>query len=145
MMQGGTAGKFLAMLYEMMDFLIPNYIREGKNQLVVAIGCTGGKHRSVYHRKRPFTTIWQGKKGYGLKIEHRDIDKDNRVRGVDGMSFSSGVKDELSRQIPPAPATANRGDGGDFKPVRSGKKISGQDLFSIEIHTENVAVARKIL
>ena len=45
-MQGGTAGKFLAMLYEMMDFLIPNYIREGKNQLVVAIGCTGGKHRS---------------------------------------------------------------------------------------------------
>ena len=31
----------------MIRFLIPNYIREGKNQLVIAIGCTGGKHRSI--------------------------------------------------------------------------------------------------
>ena len=31
----------------MFDFLIPNYIKEGKNQLVIGIGCTGGKHRSV--------------------------------------------------------------------------------------------------
>ena len=79
-MQGGTAGKFLAMLYEMMDFLIPNYIREGKNQLVVAIGCTGGKHRSVTIAKALYDHM-AGEKGYGLKIEHRDIDKDNRVRG----------------------------------------------------------------
>jgi UPF0042 nucleotide-binding protein len=59
----------------MINFLIPNYISEGKNQLVISIGCTGGKHRSVtlanelYHRL-------EGKKEYGLKIEHRDLGKD---------------------------------------------------------------------
>ena len=46
-MQGGTADAFLKKLYDMIDFLLPNYINEGKNQLVVAVGCTGGKHRSV--------------------------------------------------------------------------------------------------
>ena len=46
-MKGGTAAQFLSRLYDMIDFLLPNYIKEGKNQLVVAIGCTGGKHRSV--------------------------------------------------------------------------------------------------
>ena len=44
-MQGGTCAQFLDKLYDMMDFLLPNYINEGKNQLVVAVGCTGGKHR----------------------------------------------------------------------------------------------------
>lgn len=34
-------------LEDMLEFLIPNYITEGKNQLVISIGCTGGKHRSV--------------------------------------------------------------------------------------------------
>ena len=38
---------FLKKLYDMIDFLLPNYINEGKNQLVIAVGCTGGKHRSV--------------------------------------------------------------------------------------------------
>ena len=38
---------FLDKLTDMIQFLLPNYISEGKNQLVVAIGCTGGKHRSV--------------------------------------------------------------------------------------------------
>lgn len=37
----------LKKLYDMIDFLLPNYINEGKNQLVIAVGCTGGKHRSV--------------------------------------------------------------------------------------------------
>ncbi len=41
--QGGTADRFLSMLYGMLDFLIPNYVQEGKNQLVIAIGCTGGR------------------------------------------------------------------------------------------------------
>ena len=45
--QGGTAELFLGKLYDMLEFLIPNYVQEGKNQLVIAIGCTGGKHRSV--------------------------------------------------------------------------------------------------
>ena len=46
-MNSDTAKTFLYKLKDMLDFLIPNYITEGKNQLVIAIGCTGGKHRSV--------------------------------------------------------------------------------------------------
>ena len=39
--------EFLEKLDDMMEFLIPNYIKEGKYNLVIGIGCTGGKHRSV--------------------------------------------------------------------------------------------------
>lgn len=72
--QGGTADKFLSMLYEMLDFLIPNYVQEGKNQLVIAIGCTGGKHRSVTVANALYQHL-NGFEEYGLKIEHRDIEK----------------------------------------------------------------------
>ena len=41
------AGEFLDKLTDLLEFLIPNYIIEGKTQLVIGIGCTGGKHRSV--------------------------------------------------------------------------------------------------
>lgn len=41
------AGEFLDKLYDMLEFLIPNYIKEGKYNLVIGVGCTGGKHRSV--------------------------------------------------------------------------------------------------
>ncbi|MCI6138561.1 MAG: RNase adapter RapZ [Clostridiaceae bacterium] len=76
-MKGGTAAQFLSRLYDMIDFLLPNYIKEGKNQLVVAIGCTGGKHRSVTVAKALCSHL-QGSEKYGLKIEHRDVDKDNK-------------------------------------------------------------------
>ena len=46
-MENGKAAVFLDKLTDMVDFLIPNYILEGKNQLVISIGCTGGRHRSV--------------------------------------------------------------------------------------------------
>lgn len=46
-MQFQEANVFLDKLEDMLEFLIPNYITEGKNQLVISIGCTGGKHRSV--------------------------------------------------------------------------------------------------
>lgn len=68
------AGIFLDKLEDMMQFLIPNYINEGKYSLVVAIGCTGGKHRSVtlangiYERMKALP--------YSVKCEHRDIEKD---------------------------------------------------------------------
>ena len=67
---------FLDKLEDMITFLIPNYIAEGKNQLVVAIGCTGGKHRSItlagalYERMSKY-------EDYGFKLEHRDIGKDS--------------------------------------------------------------------
>ena len=59
----------------MIHFLIPNFIQEGKNQLVISIGCTGGKHRSVTIANALFS-ILSNKSKYGVKIEHRDIEKD---------------------------------------------------------------------
>ena len=69
-----AADIFIEKLEDMIKFLLPNYVEEGKNSLVIAIGCTGGKHRSV--------TIANALAGklksteYGCKVEHRDIDKD---------------------------------------------------------------------
>lgn len=64
---------FLDKLEDMLDFLIPNYIVEGKNQLVVSIGCTGGKHRSVT-LANAITKRMAGRK-FGMKVEHRDVEK----------------------------------------------------------------------
>lgn len=69
------AGTFLDKLEEMLIFLLPNYILEGKNQLVVTIGCTGGKHRSVTLANALYDRM-QKYDEYGFKIEHRDIEKD---------------------------------------------------------------------
>ena len=72
MLKAPEANIFLDKLEDMIRFLIPNYIREGKNQLVTAIGCTGGKHRSVtltnaiYQRLKKKSEIWSacGAPGY---------------------------------------------------------------------------------
>ena len=76
-MQGGTADAFLKKLYDMIDFLLPNYINEGKNQLVIAVGCTGGKHRSVTIARALYEHL-EAVGEYGIRIDHRDIDKDNK-------------------------------------------------------------------
>lgn len=75
-MQFPEAGEFVDKLEDMINFLIPNYIAEGKNQLVISIGCTGGKHRSVTLANELYKRLNGGDKEYGLKIEHRDIGKD---------------------------------------------------------------------
>lgn len=62
---------FLSKLTDLIDFLIPNYILEGKNQLVIAIGCTGGRHRSVTIANALYTAF--SGKGYGLKVEHKEL------------------------------------------------------------------------
>ena len=74
-MQFPEANQFLDKLEDMINFLIPNYISEGKNQLVISIGCTGGKHRSVTLANELYKRL-SGKREFGLKIEHRDIGKD---------------------------------------------------------------------
>lgn len=74
-MQFPEAVEFSNKLEDMIKFLIPNYISEGKNQLVISIGCTGGKHRSVTLANELYKRLSDGK-DYGLKIEHRDIGKD---------------------------------------------------------------------
>jgi UPF0042 nucleotide-binding protein len=76
-MQYEEATLFLDKLEDLIEFLIPHYISEGKNQLVIGIGCTGGKHRSVTLANELYKRL-DGEAGreYGLKIEHRDIGKD---------------------------------------------------------------------
>ena len=74
-MQFPEAKEFIDKLDDMIKFLIPNYIAEGKNQLVISIGCTGGKHRSVTLANELYKRLG-GADDYGLKIEHRDIGKD---------------------------------------------------------------------
>ena len=71
-MQYDEAGIFLDKLEDMLEFLIPNYIKEGKYSLVVAIGCTGGKHRSVTLAEGIKSRL-ENKDGIGLKLYHRDL------------------------------------------------------------------------
>ena len=66
------ASAFLEKLIDMLDFLIPNYVKEGKHQLVIGIGCTGGKHRSVTLANELYTGIKE-RGNYGVKLYHRDI------------------------------------------------------------------------
>lgn len=75
------AHQFIDKLEDLVNFLIPLYVNEGKNQLVICIGCTGGKHRSVTLANKLNERLLETNGGtYGLKIMHRDIDKD-RKRG----------------------------------------------------------------
>ena len=75
-MNSDAAKEFLHKLTDMLDFLIPHYVSEGKNQLVIAIGCTGGKHRSVTLANGLFEALQVEESTYGVKVEHRDIEKD---------------------------------------------------------------------
>ena len=71
-MQGDTGTVFLKKLEDLLWFLIPRYEQEGKNQLVIAIGCTGGKHRSVTIACEIFEMIAKSAT-YEVRLEHRDI------------------------------------------------------------------------
>jgi UPF0042 nucleotide-binding protein len=66
--------KFITMFEKMLDFLIPNYISEGKSYLSIGIGCTGGRHRSVVITDKIYEYLKL--RGYFIKLNHRDIDKD---------------------------------------------------------------------
>jgi UPF0042 nucleotide-binding protein len=68
--------EFLSKLTDMLDFLIPNYIKEGKAQLVIGIGCTGGRHRSVFIADTLHKVLT--KKQYSVIVDHRDIDKNSK-------------------------------------------------------------------
>ena len=104
-MQGGTGEEFLKKLNDLLEFVIPKYEQEGKTQLVIAIGCTGGRHRSVTIAGEVFKRLTESGR-YEIRLEHRDA-------GKDGGSLCGRIQ------------------------------ISGDDHYSIKIHTENVTVARK--
>lgn len=78
-MQYDEAKEFMNKISDLLEFLIPNYIKEGKNGLVVAVGCTGGKHRSVTLANGIYKELQA--LPYSVKIEHRDIEKDAVRRG----------------------------------------------------------------
>ena len=62
---------FVAKTEDLLSFLLPNYLDEGKTDLVIAVGCTGGKHRSVCIAKELFEFV--SKKGYAATLSHRDM------------------------------------------------------------------------
>ena len=71
-MQFDAAKEFLNKITDLLEFLIPNYICEGKNGVVVAVGCTGGKHRSVTLANELYKRM-KDKGNYGMKLYHRDV------------------------------------------------------------------------
>ncbi|MCK4257829.1 MAG: RNase adapter RapZ [Halanaerobiales bacterium] len=66
--------KFQEKFTDLIQFLIPHYIKEGKTHLTIAIGCTGGKHRSVTITEK--TAVFLRNLNYKIFIDHRDIHKD---------------------------------------------------------------------
>ena len=68
------ASMFLDKIEDLLVFIVPEYIKEGKNQLVIAVGCTGGKHRSVTMANGIYERLKN--RNYSVKAEHRDISKD---------------------------------------------------------------------
>ena len=65
---------FLNKLLDLLEFLIPKYIKEGKNSLVISIGCTGGKHRSVTIANQLYLALKQ--KGHSVRLRHDDMEKE---------------------------------------------------------------------
>ncbi|EJW91250.1 ATPase, P-loop-containing, partial [gut metagenome] len=62
---------YLRLEKQMLDFLLPQYINEGKSQLVISVGCTGGQHRSVYIANKLYEHLLE--QGYNVDITHRDM------------------------------------------------------------------------
>ena len=72
--QDGNAQIFLDKLVDLFQFLLPLYVAEGKNQLVLGLACTGGKHRSVTMAEKLYQSL-KDTADYGIALEHRDIRK----------------------------------------------------------------------
>ena len=81
-MENDTAREFRSRLVDLIRFLIPNYIREGRNQLIIAVGCTGGRHRSVVFAEELYHAILE-LPDCGVRIEHRDMEHDNARKHYD--------------------------------------------------------------
>lgn len=72
--QDGRLDELFERLYALLDFLLPQYVAEGKSHLVVAVGCTGGRHRSVAIVES-LATRYREWDSLGVAVSHRDIDK----------------------------------------------------------------------
>lgn len=77
-LSSSVASEYLYHLKKLLEFSLPHYIKEGKSNLVVAIGCTGGRHRSVVIANK--LADYLRKKQYKINVQHRDIRK-----GINGV------------------------------------------------------------
>jgi len=78
-MRHDISARFMESLLNMLHMLIPHYITEGKNQLIVAIGCTGGRHRSVALARDLHSALTQ--RDQAAEVVHRDINRDEYIKG----------------------------------------------------------------
>jgi RNase adapter protein RapZ len=74
---GTQAGEFYGRLMPLLDFLVPAYVAEGKQHLTIAVGCTGGRHRSVAVADRIARQLGD-RDDVKLQVVHRDVDLDSR-------------------------------------------------------------------
>ncbi len=70
---GTQAGEFYGRLMPLLEFLVPAYVAEGKSHLTIAVGCTGGRHRSVTVADRIRRAL-EGREGVVVRVKHRDLD-----------------------------------------------------------------------
>jgi UPF0042 nucleotide-binding protein len=73
----GRLDEFYSRLHSLLDFLLPEYVAEGKAHLVIAIGCTGGRHRSVAITEH-LAARYRDRDELTVAVAHRDIDKRSR-------------------------------------------------------------------
>lgn len=76
--------RFISRLYSFVDFLLPQYIKEGKAHLTIGIGCTGGQHRAVAISAALCQHLRQ--KGYRAVLQHRDI-----MNRLESANFSTAL------------------------------------------------------
>ncbi len=77
--RGTLAQRLIQHLTNLLEFLLPQYVREGKRLLVIGIGCTGGRHRSVAVSERLAQVI--AGLGYQVRVNHRDLTEAPLVQG----------------------------------------------------------------
>ena len=73
MMNSPNSEELLSKLRDLVGFLVPLYQKEGKSQLMIGVGCTGGKHRSVTFAELLYQFL--SEQGYNVRVVHRDISK----------------------------------------------------------------------
>ena len=79
-MEDERTGEFLDRLYDLVGWSLPHYVEEGKAYLTIAIGCTGGKHRSVVIVEK--LSRFLSDRGYRVLTQHRDVDRDREQDGI---------------------------------------------------------------
>lgn len=85
-MKWAPTQEFFQRLTDLIGFLLPQYVAEGKSQLTIAIGCTGGQHRSVCLARR--LADWIRDRGYSVSVEHRDV-----LHRVDASAHGNGKQE----------------------------------------------------